>query len=195
MNLPDLVAAYGYWAVLGGTLLEGESILLLAGFAAHRGLLDLPTAIGVAVVGGFIGDQAFFFAGRYYGARILARFPRYGANLERAKALLHKYHLPVILGIRFMYGLRAILPFAIGTTSISTLRFQVLNLAGAVLWAVSVTCVGYLLGRAAEGVLGDLKRYEELAFLVLAVGGLAFWWYSRWRGKKRGSEQDFRTNR
>jgi membrane protein DedA with SNARE-associated domain len=194
MNLPDLIAHYGYWAVLGGTLLEGESILLLAGFAAHRGMLDLPTVIGVAVVGGFIGDQVFFFAGRLYGERILLRFPRYGANLDRAKALLNKYHLPVILGIRFMYGLRAILPFAIGTTSISTLRFQVLNLIGAVLWAASVTCVGYLLGRAAEGVLGDLKRYEELAFLALALGGLAFWWYSRRRGRKRGAEPGFRTN-
>ena len=179
MNLAHLVAEYGYWAVLGGTLLEGESILLLAGFASHRGLLDLPTVIAVAVVGGFLGDQVFFFAGRHYGARLLARYPKYASQVERAKAVLHKYHLPVILGIRFMYGLRAVLPFTIGTTPISTLRFQILNLIGAVIWAGFGACLGYLLGHAAEGVLGDLHRYEELAFLAIAIGGIAYWWYSR----------------
>ena len=49
MNLPELIETYGYWAVLGGTLLEGESVLLLAGFAAHRGYLDLPIVVGVAI--------------------------------------------------------------------------------------------------------------------------------------------------
>ena len=33
------VATYGYVAVFAGTLLEGETILLSAGFAANRGLL------------------------------------------------------------------------------------------------------------------------------------------------------------
>jgi membrane protein DedA with SNARE-associated domain len=185
MNLPELIVTYGYWAVLGGTLLEGESILLLAGFAAHRGMLDLPTVVAIAVVGGFLGDQVFFFAGRRYGAPLLARFPKYAVPAERAKALLDKYHLPVILGIRFMYGLRAILPFTIGTTPISVPRFQVLNLLGAVIWAVSVTGVGYLLGHAAESVLGDLKKYEEVAFAVLAIVALGYWIYSKRRLRAR----------
>ena len=181
MNLPHLVHEYGYWAVLGGTLLEGESILLFAGFAAHRGLLDLPTVIAVAVVGGFLGDQVFFFAGRRYGLALLKRFPKYAAPAERAKALLAKYHTAVILSIRFLYGLRAALPFAIGTTSISTPRFQLLNLAGAILWAATVTSTGYLLGHAAEAVLGDLRHYELYIFAAIAAGGIAFWWWSKRR--------------
>jgi membrane protein DedA with SNARE-associated domain len=184
MNLPALVETYGYWAVLGGTLLEGETVLLLAGFASHRGMLDLPTAIGVAVLGGFLGDQAFFFAGRLYGNRLLTRFPKYEAPAARAKALLAKYHIPVILGVRFMYGLRIVLPFTIGMSPISTLRFQVLNLIGAVIWATLGTSLGYLLGHAAEGVLGNLKNYEGILLAVIAVAGGAYWWYSRRRGPR-----------
>ena len=181
MNLAALIEAYGYWAVLAGTLLEGESVLLLAGFAAHRGLLDLLAVIGVAVVGGFLGDQLFFFAGRHYGARVLARFPKYAPQVERAKALLTRYHVPVILGVRFMYGLRIVLPFTIGMSGIPVLRFQLLNLAGAAIWAASGAALGYLFGSAAEYILGDLWHYEELLFAAILVGGLGYWWFSRRR--------------
>ena len=36
MTLTQLVADYGYLAVLAGALFEGETVLLLAGFAAHQ---------------------------------------------------------------------------------------------------------------------------------------------------------------
>ena len=177
MNLPLLIETYGYWAVLGGTLLEGESVLLLAGFAAHRGYLDLPTVVAVAIIGSFIGDQAWFFLGRHQGAKVLARHPQYAERAARAQALLARYHLPLILSVRFLYGLRTVLPFTIGMSTISTTRFQVLNFAGALLWSVTITG-GYLFGHLVERMLGDLRHYEEILFAVLIAGGLAFWWYS-----------------
>jgi membrane protein DedA with SNARE-associated domain len=185
MNLHGLIENYGYWAVLVGTLLEGETILLLAGFAAHRGHLDLYFVIAVAVIGGFLGDQVFFFLGRYRGQRFLARFPKYAPAAARAQEMLGRYHLPIILGMRFLYGLRAALPFAIGTGQISVLRFQALNLIGATIWAATVTSAGYLLGHAAEYALGDLKKYEEIAFAVIAISGIAYWIYSRRRASKK----------
>ena len=185
MNLPGLIEQYGYWAVLGGTLLEGESVLLLAGFAAHRGYLDLPSVVGVAVVGSFLGDQIFFFLGRYQGLKLLNRFPRYSAQVALAQAKLARYHTPLILAMRYLYGLRAVLPFTIGMGSISTTRFQVLNLAGALLWSVTIVAGGYLFGHLVERMLGDLKHYEEILFAVLVAGGLAYWWYSRWYSSRR----------
>lgn len=59
MSLESLVTSYGYPAVLVGTFLEGETILVLAGFLAHRGYLDLPLVILTAFLGTFTGDQLF----------------------------------------------------------------------------------------------------------------------------------------
>ncbi len=183
MNLPQLIETYGYWAVLVGTLLEGESVLLLAGFAAHRGYLDLPTVVAVAIAGSFIGDQGWFFLGRYQGAGFLARHPKYAAPAARAQQLLSRYHTPLILAVRFLYGLRTVLPFTFGMSAISTRRFQVLNFAGAVLWSVTITAGGYLFGHLVERMLGDLKRYEEILLAALALGGLGYWWYSMRRAR------------
>ena len=48
MTLESIVDTYGYLAVLLGTFLEGETILVLGGFAAHRGYLALPWVIVAA---------------------------------------------------------------------------------------------------------------------------------------------------
>ena len=40
--LESLIDTYGYLTILIGTFLEGETILVLGGFAAHRGYLHLP---------------------------------------------------------------------------------------------------------------------------------------------------------
>src|SRR5262245_49107572 len=99
MNLSELIEYYGYWIVLAGTLLEGESVLLLAGYAAYSGLLELHWVIAVAIAGSFLGDQLWFWMGRRHGARLLARYPSYAAQARRAEELLHRYNTPIILGV------------------------------------------------------------------------------------------------
>ena len=65
MSVTELVSHYGYIAVAVGCLLEGETVLLTAGFAAHRGMLDLPAVLAVAFVASALGDQIFFQLGRH----------------------------------------------------------------------------------------------------------------------------------
>jgi len=178
-QIAELIEAYGYWAVLFGTLLEGESVLLLAGFAAHRGYLDLATVMGIAVFGSFIGDQGWFFLGRYRGAKFLSRFPRFNERVAYAQAKLARYHTPLILAVRFLYGLRIVLPFTLGMSSIPTIRFQALNLIGAVLWSVAIAALGYLFGNTVEYLIGDLHHYEKALLTILAVLAFALWFFSR----------------
>ena len=180
MDLSELIETYGYWVVLAGTLLEGETVLLLAGFAAYSGLLELHWVIGVAIFGSFMGDQLWFYLGRTRGQSFLAKYPTYAAPAARAQALLDKYHTPIILALRFLYGLRTVLPFVIGMTcTISTLRFQILNFLGAVLWSISGAVAGYLFGTAIEAVLDDFHKYQKFIFGFLALAGVGYWLYSR----------------
>lgn len=185
MNLPDLIETWGYWAIFGGSLLEGETLLLLGGFAAHRGYLSLPLVIGAAALGGFLGDQVYFLLGRRYGEGLLARFPRMRPRAARMRALLERYHAPVIVGVRFLYGLRTVGPMAIGMTSVPWVRFLALNFLGAVLWALAITLAGYAFGQAFELVLGNLRRYEEILITALALAGIAVWWWRRRRERAR----------
>ncbi|MGB8857349.1 MAG: DedA family protein [Burkholderiales bacterium] len=175
MNLTELIQSYGYIAVFVGTFLEGETILLLAGFAAHRGYLSLPGVMAIACLASFMGDQLYFFLGRRYGNRLTGRFPGLNKRVERFRKLLDLYHVPVILSLRFLYGLRIAGPIALGMTDVSWLRYLILNLLGAVVWAILIAGLGYVFGNAMTLLLGELRQYEGRAFLTLSIGGIMVW--------------------
>lgn len=175
MTLAGLVQDYGYYAVFLGTFLEGETILVLAGFAAHRGYLELPWVIGVAAMGGTLGDQLYFYLGRRYGPQILAHFPQMQPRAAKLATLLQRYNLPLILFIRFMYGLRTVGPLVFGMSNLGRMRFFALNLAGALLWAILVGGAGYLFGSALELLFAELRRYEEALMALIAGVGVIAW--------------------
>jgi membrane protein DedA with SNARE-associated domain len=166
-NMPQLLSDYGYLAVFVGALLEGESILMLAGYAAHRGLLSLPSVIFIAFFGATLGDQIFFLIGRRFGRELLMRWPGFETRTARVEQLLLRYDAWVIMGVRFAYGLRIAGPIAIGMSSVPAWRFFVFNAIGAVFWAPLVAGVGWMFGHALEQILGDMRRYEALGVAVL----------------------------
>lgn len=189
ISLAALLQSYGYLAVLVGAFLEGETILVMAGFAAHRGYLELQWVIGAAAVGSFLGDQFYFYLGRRYGKRILRRFPRFRPKAEHVGILLHRHQSALILAFRFWYGLRTVGPLAIGMSPVRWGRFFVLNLIGALAWAVLVGGAGFLFGQALALTLTDLRRYEEALLALMAVTGIAVWVAHHWR-RRRDAERD-----
>jgi len=188
MSIAALIQDYGYVAVFVGTLLEGESVLILAGFAAHLGYLALPGVIVTAVIGSFLGDQFFFYLGRRYGQALLQRFPILAARAVRMQRLLQRFHLPLILGVRFLYGLRTVGPMVIGMSGIAWPRFFLLNLIGAITWAITIAGAGYLFGHALELLLVDIQRYEGMLFAAIAAiaaAGMLVWLGYRWRQRRQ----------
>ena len=177
----SLIEKYGYLATFVGTLAEGESLLILSGLCAHRGYMSLPVVIAVGAVGGALGDVGFFLLGRYYGAKLLVRYPRYAPAADRVRSMIERFPVATILGVRFMYGLRTVGPAVIGTTRVSLPRFVALNAIGAIIWSGCWAGAGYLVGKAAEQVLGDLARVEREVFgaalivIVIAVVGMRIW--------------------
>lgn len=183
MSLMALIAHYGYVVIFIGCMLEGETILILSGFAAFQGYLSFPLIVFLAVLGGMLGDQIFFFVGRFYGAALLAKYPKLSKQSERVNHLILNHQRSLIIGIRFMYGLRIAGPVILGMSKISALRFIGLNLIGAAIWALVITSLGYFFGGAIEHLLTDIKKSEEaIALLIIVVCltiGLFRWLYHK----------------
>jgi membrane protein DedA with SNARE-associated domain len=174
MTLQQLLSEYGYLAVFIGCLLEGETILVLAGFAAHQGYLSLPVVMLVALCGGTLGDQMFFFIGRYWGAALLGRVRCLARRAPAVNRLMLKYDAALIVGVRFMYGLRIAGPIVIGMSDVRKRRFLLFNVIGAAIWCVLIPGAGYLFGQSLQLMLVDVEKYEgaaAVALLLLAVGG------------------------
>lgn len=181
MFLEQLLAAYGYPVILFGTFLEGETILVLGGIAAHLGYLQLPWVIFAAFIGTLAGDQLFFFLGRHYGPSLLKHRPAWQKQASRVQRLMDRHHTAIILGFRFLYGLRTITPFVIGMSRIPTSRFLLLNILSALIWSMVFGVLGYAFGYAVEILLGEVKRYELELMASVATVGIVVWAIYLWR--------------
>ncbi|MFN3076020.1 MAG: DedA family protein [Alphaproteobacteria bacterium] len=170
--LEQYLSTYGYLAILLITFLEGESIVILAGVFAYQGLLELPMVAAAAFTGSFLGDQFYFSIGRRYGQPLLQRWPDMTARIEWAFRLLRRYETVFILSFRFIYGVRNVSPFVIGMSAIPRLKFILLNMLAAIVWALSFSIGGYYFGHALERVVGEhqAKVLWSLVGLVLVVG-------------------------
>ena len=178
MNVSDLVAQYGYLAVAAGAFLEGETVLVLAGFAAHQGYLSFFWVVALALCAGALGDQTCFFLGRRYGGALLRRFPQLSPGVQRVDRLLQRYHAWLIVGVRFMYGLRLVGPIAIGISGFPAWRFVLFNLLGAAIWAPLIAGAGFLFGSTLELLFDDIKHFEELALLaIVAIAAVVGLWH------------------
>jgi membrane protein DedA with SNARE-associated domain len=179
--MENFIASYGYIAIVVGTFLEGETILVIGGFLAHRGYLQLPGVIAAAFAGTLAGDQVFFLLGRTGGMAALSKHPAWQRSATRVRGLLQAHETVVILGFRFLYGLRTVTPFLLGASGVSPMRFVPLNAVGGALWAVCIGLLGYLLGHTLEVLLVEVRRYEMLILVAIAAVGAALWLRSRWR--------------
>jgi len=175
VTLELLIENYGYLAILILTFFEGETIVILAGVAAHLGLLELQWVILSALAGSFGGDQFYYYLGRHWGPKIIAKRLSWQEGAEKVYKLLHRHQYFLILTFRFYYGLRNVTPFAVGSAHVPRLRFFVLNLIGAIVWAVSFAYAGYLFGEAFKLLIDDYHSYALYLLGGLVLLGIAIW--------------------
>ena len=169
MTLESFVGQYGYFALLAGAFMEGETTIVLAGFAAQLGLLELPWVILVAFAGTLGADQVSFFLGRRHSGVFLpalSKRPVWQGRINRVQRLVEKYRLALILGFRILYGVRSVTPFVFGMSRVSVSYFLLLSSLSALVWVGIVGTVGYLFGSALEMVIGD---FRDFIFKILAV--------------------------
>ncbi|MFL6647017.1 MAG: DedA family protein [Sulfurifustaceae bacterium] len=189
MTLEYFIQQYGYLAILIGTFIEGETIVVLGGLAAHLGYLDLQWVMLSAFAGSFFGDQLYFYIGRHYGPRIIAKRLSWQANAEKVYKLLRRHQDILILTFRFYYGLRNVTPFAIGASQVSRVRYFTLNFIGAIIWAITLGWLGYLFGEAFRLFLDDFHQKGLLVLGALVVVGAVIWFLNLMRARRRARER------
>jgi membrane protein DedA with SNARE-associated domain len=179
MVLSRLLEQYGYAAVFAGAMAEGESMVLLGGYAAHRGYLELLGVIATAFVAAVLGDQIYFHLGRRYGPRLLARRPRLNEKVNAAVQVVGRHGTWIVLVMRFMWGLRIALPIAIGMSGMTARRFLALDLIAAAIWSTVIASIGFGATQVLTRWIAGLHHHEHWIvgiLLLLALGGIARRW-------------------
>jgi membrane protein DedA with SNARE-associated domain len=178
--------AYGYWAVFFGVMLEnagvpvpGETILLIAGYFASTGEFHLGLVMLIAATGAVGGDNIGFAIGHHYGRTFLLRVGRFffltPKRLAHMENFFERHGNKTILIARFITGLRVFAALLAGASKMPWRVFIVFNVAGAVLWSVVITMLGYLFGQSLPLLIKWVGRSGTILLICAIVGGLIVW--------------------
>jgi membrane protein DedA with SNARE-associated domain len=182
---------YGYWAVAALLLLEsaglplpGETILVLASFLAYsEHELRLPWVIVVGTVASTLGGEFGFALGRHGGRPLIERYRHVfsirAETVERGDRLFERYGAATVFVARFLFGMRVVASLLAGALHMPWRKFTLFNFLGAAVWVSAICGAGYLFGGHWGRLAHDLRRFDLLVGIVVAVAGLWLWWRSR----------------
>ena len=164
--------------------LPGDSLLFIVGTLCATGHMDLALAMGVLFVAAVLGDQTNYSIGRFIGPKVFqwedSRFFNKKA-FDKAHAFYERYGGITIVLARFMPFIRTFAPFVGGVAAMGRAKFTAYNVAGALIWIVSVTLAGYLFGN-----IPWVKANLEIIIwgLILVPGLLAM--FGAWKNGRSG---------
>jgi len=169
--LPALEAS-----VFLGFLIPGEIAVVIGGFLAFNGKVNLAVALAAAIAGAIIGDSVGYEVGKKWGDKLLTKLPERfvkPAHIEQGKQLINRLGGKAVFTGRFAAALRALVPGLCGVSRVPYKKFLFWNALGGIVWATAFTLLGYAAGNAWHKV----EHYASIVSWVLlglaAAGGIA----------------------
>jgi len=183
-HLATVVENYGVWvyALLFAIIfvetglvvmpfLPGDSLLFVAGTIAAVGGLDIRLLLVLLTVAAVAGDALNYSVGRYFGPKVFgwenSRFFNRDA-FDRTHAFYERHGGITIIVARFMPFIRTFAPFVAGVADMTYAKFALYNVVGALLWVVSLTTLGYLLGNTPW----VKENFEWVTLAMIIIPGL-----------------------
>jgi membrane-associated protein len=194
-HLMAFVQQYGAWVyallflivftetgVVVMPFLPGDSLLFIVGALCGAGLMNYGIAVTVLITAAILGDQCNYSIGRYFGPKVFqwenSRFFNKNA-FNQAHNFYEKHGGVTIIIARFMPFIRTFAPFVAGVAEMTRSKFTAYNVAGALLWVLSICTAGYFFGNL-PWVQANLSKI--IWALIIVPGLIAL--YSGWKAGK-----------
>ncbi len=161
-----------------GMAVPGHVVIILAGFLAKIGTLNLYIVLTVSIIGAVLGDFIGFYLGRKYGISLIDKLRPFffiqDRHINKAQDLLARHTGKAMIIGRFNPITRALLPFLVGTNQTSSKRFWIFNIIGALGWVITSVAIGYIFGASYHTVVGIFGKFVVVAIIAII---LILWGY------------------
>jgi membrane-associated protein len=187
MDAKHLLDAFGLAGLFGivfaetgllvGFFLPGDSLLVFAGLVSATNTdaklhLSLPVVLVGCAIAAIAGAQTGYFIGLRAGPAIFRRpdsrlFKR--EFVDKAQSYFERYGGRTVVVARFIPIVRTFANVVAGVGRMPARAFATYNVAGALLWVVSVTMLGYVLGKTIPHSDKHLLEIEGVIIVVSLV--------------------------
>lgn len=179
------LATYGYIGLFLYSLGGGFIALLGAGVLSYLGKMDLATSMSVAFVANALGDVLLVYLSRYQKSMMMEGIKKHRRKLALSHILMKKYGSWIILIQKFVYGIKTLIPIAIGLTKYDFKKFVIFNIGSSAIWALVVGFGSFYSGEALVKVAGVVSERPWIAIVILVVFAGSLWLYLEKATKKK----------
>jgi len=179
------LATYGYIGLFLYSLGGGFVALIAAGVLSYMGKMDITMVIAVAFVANSLGDMLLFYMARYQKTMMMEGLRKQRRKLALAHIMMKKNGNWIILFQKFIYGIKTLIPIAIGLTKYDFKKFAILNVLSAAVWALAFGLGSYYSGSALMKFAELITNKPWIAPLLLVVMGGGLWLYMETATKKK----------
>ncbi|WP_321777606.1 DedA family protein [Sulfurimonas sp.] len=176
---------YGYIGLFIYSLGGGFIALIGAGVLSYMGKMDISTAIAIAFIANALGDVLLFYMARYQKTMMMEGLRKHRRKLALAHVMMKKNGSWIILIQKFVYGIKTLIPIAIGLTKYDFKKFAILNVASSAVWALAFGLGSYFSGSLLVKFAQTISDKPWIAPIILVVFGGALWLYMEQATKKK----------
>lgn len=167
--MEELIKDWGYIALFAYSFGGGFVGLIVAGVLSFAGDLNIYISIAVAATSNFLGDQFLFFLARKNKSYAKDMMKNYGRKIALAHLMMRKYGSLVVFIQKYVYGIKTLIPLAMGLTKYSSIKFTIFNIFATIVWAVVVGYGSYTAGEYILSVADDFKYVGIGLVIVIAL--------------------------
>lgn len=194
-HLESLLQQGGYWVIgivavaealpLFGTIIPGHTIVILGGFFARLGVLNIYVVMAIATAGAVVGDVIAYLLGKRYGLSLLTNWGKYflikEEQITKTKAVLSRHSGKAIIIGRWSPITRAFVPFLAGASGVRAKAFWAYDIVAGIIWAVGSVCVGYIFGASYMLVAHAIGRFTAMGIVIILLAIFAYYFINNRR--------------
>ena len=170
--------------------IPSELVMTFAGFLASSGKLSFAGAVAAGTLGNLVGSYITWIIGRYAGRAIIVRLGKFvllkEEDLAKAERWFERRGELAVFVARMLPVLRTFVSLPAGAAEMPLLKFGFYTLLGSIPFNLALVAAGYALGSSYDSLAKDIQ-YVGYVIAVLAIVGIAIFFYRRYQGKKMAS--------
>jgi membrane protein DedA with SNARE-associated domain len=167
----------------------GDTVVVFAAYVVGRTGRHFLGVFISTTLGSLAGFMTYYWIGRllhpeYFKERNVRFIP--AAAVDRAGHWFRRYGYWVVLGNRFLSGIRSVISLVSGMYRLSWVRVAILATVSCAVWNGLLIWAGYLLGANWRLIEEILRQYSRVVFAAGLVGGGVWLVRKKRAGSARG---------
>ena len=167
--MENLIKDWGYIVLFLYSFGGGFVALVVAGILSYSGDLNIFLTLIVAGVANFIGDQFLFTIARNNKNTAKKMMEKHRRKIAMAHLLMRKYGSWVIFLQKYIYGIKTLIPLAMGITKYDYKKFIFFNFFATIVWTLVIGISSYMLGELVYKYIDEFKTYGLVAVVLILL--------------------------